>query len=107
MWAMLQHHFVLSFTGISFSRDRDYYRPDDMILVSPYMENGTLTQWRKNANPSVTETWERVWLLFFYSLLTLTPDEDTGSGPRHGIHSLGRDCSRRFAGGIPTDRMIF
>jgi len=33
-----------------------------MFLVSPYMENGTLAQWRKNAKPSVNETWERVWL---------------------------------------------
>ncbi len=32
--------------------------------------------------------------LFFWSLLMLTPDEDTGSRPRHGIHSLRRHYSR-------------
>jgi hypothetical protein len=53
MWAMVKHKFVLSFLGI-------YKEQEEMFLVSPYMENGTLAQWRKNANPSVTETWERV-----------------------------------------------
>ncbi len=50
---MLKHEFVLSFLGM-------YKQQEEMFLVSPYMENGTLAQWRKNANPSVTETWERV-----------------------------------------------
>jgi serine/threonine protein kinase len=31
------------------------------FLVSPYMKNGTLAQWRKNANPSVAEIEKRVW----------------------------------------------
>ena len=53
MWAMVKHEFVLSFLGI-------YKEQEEMFLVSPYMENGTLAQWRKNAKPSVTETWERV-----------------------------------------------
>ena len=53
MWAMVKHEFVLSFLGI-------YKEQEEMFLVSPYMENGTLAQWGKNANPSVTETWERV-----------------------------------------------
>ena len=53
MWAMLKHEFVLSFLGI-------YKQQNEMFLVSPYMENGTLAQWRKNAQPSVNETWERV-----------------------------------------------
>jgi hypothetical protein len=88
MWAMLKHEFVLSFLGI-------YKQEEEMFLISPHMENGTLAQWRKNAKPSVNETWERVWLSFFCSSLILTPvEEDTGSGPRHGIHSLGRHCSR-------------
>ncbi|KAF8338652.1 kinase-like domain-containing protein [Amanita rubescens] len=63
MWAMLKHEFVLSFLGI-------YKQQEEMFLVSPYMENGTLAQWRRNANPSVTETWKRVRL----SLLILSAD---------------------------------
>ncbi len=50
-----QHEFILSFLGI-------YEKQDETFLVSPYMENGTLAQWRKNPNPSVVEIWERVWL---------------------------------------------
>ena len=50
---MLTHKFVLSFMGI-------YEQQDELFLVSPYMENGTLAQWRKNAQPPVNETWERV-----------------------------------------------
>jgi hypothetical protein len=60
MWATLKHKFVLSFLGI-------YEKKDEMFLVSPYMENGTLAQWRKKATPSVAETRERVW--FFVLLL--------------------------------------
>ncbi len=86
MWAMLNHEFVLPFLGI-------YIQQEEMFFVSPFMENGTLAQWRKNAKPPVTEICERVWLLFFCSSLILTPNEDTGSRPRHGIHSLRRDCS--------------
>jgi hypothetical protein len=55
MWAMLKHEFVLSFVGI-------YGHQGEIFLVSPYMENGTLAQWRKKAKPSVTEIWDRVWL---------------------------------------------
>ncbi|KAF8334388.1 kinase-like domain-containing protein [Amanita rubescens] len=52
-WATLKHEFVLSFLGI-------YEQQEEMFLISPYMENGTLAQWRKNAKPSVNETWERI-----------------------------------------------
>ncbi|KAF8339436.1 kinase-like domain-containing protein [Amanita rubescens] len=54
MWAMLKHEFVLSFLGIYKQQE------SEMFLVSPYMKNGTLAQWRKNAKPSVTEIWERI-----------------------------------------------
>ena len=87
MWAMLKHEFVLSFLGI-------YEQQEEIFLVSPYMENGTLAQWRKNANRSVPEIWEHVWLFVLLLFVNTQPNEDAGSGPRHGIHSLGRDCSR-------------
>ncbi|KAF8324806.1 kinase-like domain-containing protein [Amanita rubescens] len=53
MWATLKHEFVLSFLGI-------YKQQEQMFFVSPYTENGTLAQWRKNAKPSVNETWDRI-----------------------------------------------
>ena len=66
MWAMLKHQFVLSFLGI-------YKQEEEMFLVSPFMENGTLAQWRKNAKPSVNETWERVWLFILLLFVDTQP----------------------------------
>ena len=77
MWRSLRHTFVLPFLGI--------YRNESMeqiFLVSPFMTNGTLAQWRKNANPSIAEVEERVWSFFYSSTVCgqspLT--EDVGSG---------------------------
>ena len=59
MWRSLRHKFVLPLLGI--------YRNEPMeqfFLVSPYMKNGTLAQWRKKANPSIAKVEERVCLLF-------------------------------------------
>ena len=58
MWGSLNHKFVLPFIGI--------YEEEDgtAFLVSPYMKNGTLAQWRKNTDPSVAQITERVWLFF-------------------------------------------
>ncbi|KAF8730338.1 hypothetical protein AX14_005639 [Amanita brunnescens Koide BX004] len=55
MWRSLRHKFVLPFLGI--------YQDEAMeqlFLVSPYMKNGTLAQWRKKVNPSVAEIEQRV-----------------------------------------------
>ena len=76
MWRSLRHKFVLPFLGIYRNESMD-----QICLVSPYMKNGTLAQWRKKANPSVAEVEERVWFPYpstvcGYSLLT----EDAGSG---------------------------
>ena len=58
MWGSLKHNFVLPFTGI--------HEEDNgtVFLVSPYMKNGTLAQWRKNTNPSIAQITERVWFFF-------------------------------------------
>ena len=56
MWRSLNHNLVLPFLGI-------YETKSASFLVSPYMKNGTLVQWRKKANPSIAEIQERVWLL--------------------------------------------
>ena len=50
MWRSLSHKFVLPFLGIY-----EDELSSQLCLVSPYMENGTMAQWRKNANPSVAE----------------------------------------------------
>ena len=55
MWGSLRHNFVLPFIGI---HEED---GGTVFLVSPYMENGTLAQWRKNTNPSIAQITEHVW----------------------------------------------
>ena len=58
MWGSLKHKFVLPFLGINEREDGTAF------LIDPYMEKGTLAQWRKLANPSVSEIEERVCLFF-------------------------------------------
>ena len=76
MWRSLCHKFVLPFLGI--------YRNESMeqiFLVSPYMRNGTLAQWRKKANPSIAEVKERVWPFYPSTVYSSSPlTEDVGSG---------------------------
>ena len=57
MWGSLKHKFVLPFLGIYEIESGIVSR---FFLVSPYMGNGTLAQWRKKANPSIAEIGERV-----------------------------------------------
>ncbi|KAF8345291.1 kinase-like domain-containing protein [Amanita rubescens] len=54
MWGSLKHKFVLPFLGIDEHEDGTAY------LIFPYMEKGTLAQWRKQANPSGSEIEERM-----------------------------------------------
>ena len=79
MWRSLCHKFVLPFIGI--------YRNESMgkfFLVSPYMKNGTLTQWRKKANPSIAEVEERVWFYCPCTICGFSPlTKDVASGSRH------------------------
>ena len=54
MWGSLSHEFVLPLSGI--------YQDDELkLFISPYMENGTLAQWRKKVNPSTAEVEQHVW----------------------------------------------
>ena len=57
MWRSLNHDFVLPFLGV--------FQQIFLYLVSPYMKNGTLSQWRKKANPTTADVAERVWFLLF------------------------------------------
>jgi hypothetical protein len=57
MWGSLKHKFVLPFLGIYEIESGTVSR---CFIVSPYMENDTLAQWRKKANPSIAEIEERV-----------------------------------------------
>ena len=42
-WGSLSHHFILPLLGI-------YAENSRLFLVSPFMMNGTLRQWRKRHN---------------------------------------------------------
>ena len=55
-WRTLSHHNVLPFLGIY----QNAARPDIACLVSPFMEHGTLSEWRSNKNPGVPEVKARV-----------------------------------------------
>jgi serine/threonine protein kinase len=61
MWGSLEHKFVLPFLGIYGFEDGKESR---FSLVSPYMSNGTLAQWRKKVNPSMSEIEHRVRLCY-------------------------------------------
>ncbi len=52
------------------------------FLVSPYMRNGTLSQWREQMNPSIAEIEKRVRLVFLPPFMDAHVMEDTASGPR-------------------------
>jgi serine/threonine protein kinase len=54
-WRSLDHNLVLPFLGICEDESASQF-----FLVSPYMKNGNLAQWRKKANPSVVHVEERV-----------------------------------------------
>jgi hypothetical protein len=70
MWRSLKHQFVLPFLGI---HEITNTRAPQFFLVSPYMRNGTLCRWRKQANPSIAIIEEHVRLrLFLTFILCLT-----------------------------------
>ncbi|KAF8338411.1 kinase-like domain-containing protein [Amanita rubescens] len=48
VWRSLLHRFILPLLGI-------YEEESGLFLVLPFMSNGTLTDWRKNEQPSVVE----------------------------------------------------
>ena len=55
MWGSLKHNFVLPFMGIHEEEGGMAF------LVSPYMKNGTVAQWRRNTNPSIAQMTKREW----------------------------------------------
>ncbi|KAF8339447.1 kinase-like domain-containing protein, partial [Amanita rubescens] len=57
MWRSLDHKFVLPFLGIHEIKDTPV---PQFFLVSPYMKNGTLARWRKQANPPIAVIEERL-----------------------------------------------
>lgn len=67
MWRSLNHKFLLPFSGIYEDESVSQFS-----LVSPYMENGTLSQWRKNVNPSIAEIKRLVGFASFGSSWKLT-----------------------------------
>ena len=61
MWGSLKHKFVLPFLGIY---ELEGGTKPQFFLVSPFMKNGTLAQWRKEANPSTAKIETCVWHFF-------------------------------------------
>lgn len=55
-WWSLSHQSILSLLGI-------YEAKSELFLVSPYMTNGTLIEWRRNKWPGVIEIYRLVRLL--------------------------------------------
>ena len=60
MWRSLTHRSVLPFLGIY---ELEHGTAPQFFLVSPYMTNGDLAQWRKKTNPAVADVEERVSFL--------------------------------------------
>lgn len=59
MWRTISHDYVLPFIGT--------YEDSGFIhLVSPFMENGTLSRWRRGEDPSTDEVRKRVLMLGYY-----------------------------------------
>jgi hypothetical protein len=55
-WRTLSHLNLLPFLGIY----QNSAGPGITCLVSPFMEHGTLSEWRSNKNPGVPEVKTRV-----------------------------------------------
>ncbi|KAF8351893.1 kinase-like domain-containing protein, partial [Amanita rubescens] len=53
VWRSLSHPYIMPLLGI-------YEEQSLYFLVSPYMENGTLADWRNNQNPSTTDIERRI-----------------------------------------------
>src|SRR6266550_7273730 len=100
MWRSLTHRFVLPFLGIYELEDGT---APQFFLVSPYMTNGNLAQWRRKANPSVAEVEERVSYPPSALCRHSPSTEDTGSCPRHGIYPFRRRSSWRPPWGIYSE----
>lgn len=66
MWQSLNHKFVLPFLGI---HEITNTTVPQFFLVSPYMKNGTLSRWRKKANPPIAVIEERVCLHIFLAFI--------------------------------------
>ena len=94
MWRSLHHKFILPFLGIYENEASSQF-----FLVSPYMANGTLAQWRKRVVPSVLEIEMHVrfilFLSFLYRILTCCAYyKAPGSRSGHQLHSFRRRSSR-------------
>ena len=94
MWGCLHHEFLLPFLGI-YEKEVSW----EFFLVSPYMTNGTLAQWRKRVVPSQLEVEMRVrfvpFLPFLYRLLTCSASYlAPGSLSGRPLHSFRRRGSR-------------
>ena len=85
MWRSLNHKFILPFLGIYEEKSIS-----QLFLVTPYIENGTLAQWRKKENPPIAEIEQHVRFFLFRALwkLTLCKILEVAQGVAY-IHSEG------------------
>ena len=76
MWGSLHHEFLLPLLGIYENEVLSQF-----FLVSSYMKNGTLAQWRKRVVPSLLEVEMRVRFMLFqqflYWILTCSASYDS------------------------------
>ncbi len=77
MWHFLKHKFLLPFLGICVDESTS-----QSFLVSPYMRNGNLRQWREKVNPPMAEIQKRVWFLLLWMIMRAHSTQDTGSCSR-------------------------
>ncbi|KIL54139.1 hypothetical protein M378DRAFT_174425 [Amanita muscaria Koide BX008] len=54
-WRTLSHKYILPFIGIFVESSQSFFS-----LVAPFMENGTLRDWRRNMTPSIPEIKKRI-----------------------------------------------
>src|SRR6266550_4000984 len=92
MWRSLNHECILPFLGIFEDESASL-----MFLVSPYMKNGTLSQWRKKTRPSTLEIQRLVRISLDCPSVHIQSSIfiDFRSSRRHPIYPLGRHSSWR------------
>ena len=86
-WRSLSHHFILPLLGI-------FEVESQLFLVSPFMANGTLTEWRKRLNLiKISEIHRLVRFLCFNPQSIRRYRLDVRGSRGRDVSSLRRNCS--------------
>ena len=91
-WRSLSHPFILPLLGI-------YTEESQLFLVSPFMKDGTLTQWRRAQERGVTEIHKLVRTACVRAIehIHRISRVDARGSQGHPVSTFGRDRSWRFA----------